>query len=68
MMDRKLDSLRKEMIEKINQQKSLTMDNVSEIFREMEEVRNTAVDIDLQNKKLLGEVKELRIKNKILLE
>ena len=67
-MDRKLDSLRKEMIEKINQQKSLTMDNVSEIFREMEEVRNTAVDIDLQNKKLLGEVKELRIKNKILLE
>lgn len=56
-MDRKLDALRKEMEEKINQQKSLTLDNLKSIMQEIEDVRLMAVSIDNQNQKLLNEVK-----------
>lgn len=67
-MDKKLEALRKQMEEKFNQQKTLTMDNLKDIMVEIEDVRLMAMVIDTQNSKLLGEVKDLRIKNKILIE
>ena len=54
------------MEDKINQQKTLTMDNLKTIMQEIEDVRLMAISIDNQNQKLLGQVKQLRIRNKIL--
>lgn len=42
------------MEDKINQQKTLTMDNLKTIMQEIEDVRLMAISIDNQNQKLLG--------------
>lgn len=44
------------------------MDNLKHIMTEIEDVRLMAMVIDTQNTKLLEENKDLRIKNKILME
>lgn len=52
----------------MGQQKSLTMENLKTILQEIEDVRSMALCIDNENQKLMNEVRELRIRNKILVE
>ena len=66
--ENKLEGLRREMEGRIKREKSLTRESLGEIFGEIEELKGMAGGIDEENMRLGNEVRELRIKNKILVE